>query len=95
MGQTRVSSRTLPDGSPAWFVRTAAPGQYQLTPCSRQGWIVMAGWAAASLRPVPLALTRRTSGLIGFTVVEFCLAALLVVVALRTSAPLPPKEMRP
>ena len=78
----------LPDGSKAWFVRVRRGLGYQITPCAKEGWFVLAGFIAVNMLSVLLLIPEPTLlRWIAWSTVILGAAVLLVVIAYRTSAP--------
>lgn len=78
----------LPGGGKPWFRRVRRGMSYQLTPCSREGWLVLAGFVAVNLLSVLILIPEPTPARwIGWSVVILVAAVLLVVIAYRMSAP--------
>jgi len=78
----------LPDGSKAWFVRLRRGMSYQLTPCSKEGWWVIAGFFAVNLLAVLLLIPEPTLlRWVAWGTVEVVSVLLLLVISFRMSAP--------
>lgn len=78
----------LPGGGNAWFVRYRRGMSYQLTPCSKEGWLAVAGFVAVNLLGVLLLIPKPTLvRWVAWGTVEIVATVLLIVIAYRTSAP--------
>jgi hypothetical protein len=78
----------LPGGGNAWFVRYRKGMSYQLTPCSKEGWAVIAAFVVVNLLSVLILIPEPTLlRLVVWGTVEVIATVLLIIVAFRTSAP--------
>ena len=78
----------LPGGDKAWFVRVRRSASFQITPCSREGWMVVGGFVVVNLLSVLLLIPEPTTGRwIAWGTVTLLAALLLVVIAYRMSPP--------
>ena len=78
----------LPGGGKAWFVRYRRGASYQLVPCAKEGWLVVAGFLVVNLLAVLLLLPEPTLvRWAAWGTIEIAATVLLIVVAFRTSAP--------
>ena len=85
-------SEGLPGGGKPWFVRVRRPGvkSFSIKPSSREGWLVVAAYCAASVAVPLLLLTPEPTRarVAAFLLIHATITIVLIVTAFRMSAPL-------
>lgn len=89
----------LPGGDPAWFVRTRSGLNYQITPCTRQGWLLLIGYCVfevgASIAIFTGASPPSIWRWVGWAILFIVPSAAFIWMTIRKSVPArQPREIR-
>lgn len=87
-----MSELKLPGGGKPWFVRVRSRANYRISPCSREGWLVVGGYTLFVLLLTPLLLNPTKTRAILYVALFAVSSAIFWLVTLRMSVAQPREE---
>lgn len=81
-----------PQRPDAWFVRVRRRGSYNITPCTREGWLVTLAYCVISVGLTPVIIPPTTVRVAAWLILFLGATGLFIFTAWRTSSPAKDQE---